>query len=96
MPQEFTNDDLTRLGRVLARLHNVGASRKSKDRPILDVESYGRPALRTIEPLLTPMLRDRYLDTAEIILDYLEDVLDPRRFQRIYGDCHRGNVLQTD
>ena len=22
--------------------------------------------------------------------------LDPRRFQRIHGDCHRGNVLQTD
>jgi Ser/Thr protein kinase RdoA (MazF antagonist) len=42
------------------------------------------------------MLRDRYLNAAEEILDYLESELDLGRFQRIHGDCHRGNVLQTD
>ena len=52
--------------------------------------------LRIVEPLLTPMFRERYLDAANAILGYLHEELDPRRFQRIHGDCHRGNVLQTD
>ena len=96
MPQEFSNEDLTRLGRVLARLHNVGSLSKSKHRPILSVENYGQPALEIIMPLITPAIRDRYLDTAAKIFDYLDWELDPRTFQRIHGDCHRGNVLQTD
>jgi Ser/Thr protein kinase RdoA (MazF antagonist) len=89
-------EDLTKLGRVLARLHNVGGEKPSRNRPVLDVEHYGRPALSLIEPMITPMLRDRYLQAAEAILEYLEEELDPSKFQRIHGDCHRGNVLQTD
>ncbi len=96
MPQEFANEDLTRLGRVLARLHNVGSQRPSKDRPILDVDNYGLPALRAIETLITPAWRERYLEAAHGILEHLHNEVDPRKFQRIHGDCHRGNVLQTD
>jgi Ser/Thr protein kinase RdoA (MazF antagonist) len=96
MPQEFSLDDLTRLGRVLARLHNVGATRASRRRPILDVEHMGRPALAILKPLINPDLRPRYMAAAEGILDYLESELESVRFQRIHGDCHRGNVLQTD
>jgi len=96
MPQEFFSEDLTKLGRVLARLHNVGAQRSSHARPILDVEHYARPALETLEPLITPTWRERYLNAADTILEYLDQELDPRQFQRIHGDCHRGNVLQTD
>jgi Ser/Thr protein kinase RdoA (MazF antagonist) len=96
MPQEFSNADLTRLGRVLARLHNVGSQQRSQARPIYDVEQFAEPALHLVEPLISPVFRDRYLEAAHNILDYLDHELDPRQFQRIHGDCHRGNVLQTD
>jgi Ser/Thr protein kinase RdoA (MazF antagonist) len=96
MTQEFFNEDLTRLGRVIARLHNTGSLHVSSARPVLDVRHYGDPALKLIEPLITPMIRDRYLDVAHAIFDFLDEEMDPRGFQRIHGDCHRGNVLQTD
>lgn len=96
MPQEFNEADLTSLGRLLARLHNVGAQAQSRHRPVIDAENMGYPALKVLEPLIQPDMRERYLDAAEGILDYLDSELDPSRFQRIHGDCHRGNVLQTD
>lgn len=96
MPQEFTMDDLTKLGRVIARLHNVGALKPAKYRATINVEHMGVPALNTISKLVERNIWPRYQEAAEAIFDFLEDELDPRTFQRIHGDCHRGNVLQTD
>lgn len=96
MPQEFMLDDLTRLGRVLARLHNVGALKPAKERPIFDVEHHLMPALEIVKSQVSPAIKERYLAAAGEIIRYLRSELDPAQFQRIHGDCHRGNVLQTD
>lgn len=96
MPQEFNLDELTQLGRVIARLHNTGAQRSSRHRPIIDAEHMGQQALDIVAPLLNHTIKDRYLQTAEDLLSLLYSRLEPARFQRIHGDCHRGNVLQTD
>jgi Ser/Thr protein kinase RdoA (MazF antagonist) len=96
MPQEFMLDDLTRLGRVIARLHNAGAAARTVDRPVIDAEHMGYPALAVLQPLINPDMQSRYLDAAEGILSFLDSEMDPSAFQRIHGDCHRGNVLQTD
>jgi Ser/Thr protein kinase RdoA (MazF antagonist) len=96
MPQELGFEELTRLGRVLARLHNTGALSKAKHRAIIDAENFGRPALETVRPLMNRDIWARYEEAAEGILDYLDSELDPRGFQRIHGDAHRGNVLMTD
>lgn len=96
MPQEFDFGELTQLGRVLARLHNVGAQQRSRHRAVIDSAHMGRPALETVIKLVNAELRDRYQTAAETILEFLDHEMDPRQFQRIHGDCHRGNVLQTD
>jgi Ser/Thr protein kinase RdoA (MazF antagonist) len=96
MPQELNLEELNRLGRVLARLHNVGAERRSRHRPVVDAEHMGYPALESVLKLVSPDLRSRYQNAAETILGFLEQEMDTNQFQRIHGDCHRGNVLQTD
>jgi len=96
MPQEFQLDELTQLGRVIARLHNTGAQGKCPNRPIIDGEHMGQAALEVIAPLLPHQLKERYLQAAHNLLDTLDAELDPGKFIRIHGDCHRGNVLQTD
>lgn len=96
MPQEFQPEDLKSLGRVLARLHNVGAEGRAPNRPVIDSGHMGTSALHVIEPLLPHAIKERYMASAHTILDELDSELDTSQFLRIHGDCHRGNVLQTD
>ncbi len=96
MPQELSLSDLSKLGRLIAQVHNVGAAKKSKYRPIIDGEHMGRAALNVVSPRLPSSIKERYLNAADEILDWLESDLDVSRFQRIHGDCHRGNVLMLD
>jgi Ser/Thr protein kinase RdoA (MazF antagonist) len=94
--QELTHPDLKKLGRTLARLHNIGQERNFRHRPSLTPKEFIDPALKAIEMFCPSDLFDRYLNTAEAIEDFLEDRLDPKKFIRIHGDCHRGNLLEFD
>lgn len=96
LPQEFTNDDLVRIGRQLAKLHNVGAQKKAVHRPSLDVAAFGWDSLDYLESWVAPEMWPRYEKAAVEILHFLNDEVDPSQFIRIHGDCHRGNILQTD
>ncbi len=96
MPQEFVGDELKQVGRLLARIHNVGARRQALHRPTLDAETYGYKALDRLEQVVYPELWIRYRDAAEEICEFLDDELDPRDEIRIHGDCHKGNLLQYD
>lgn len=96
MPQEFKTGELETVGRLLARLHNVGARRPALHRLTLDAETYGYHALDRLERIVYPEMWTRYRDATEAILEYLDDELDPRENIRIHGDCHKGNLLQVD
>lgn len=96
MVDELQVADLTKLGRTLARFHNIGAQKKSKHRPIMNAENYGWANLDVLANWVAPEVESRYFTAAEDILYFLDDNLNEDSFIRIHGDCHRGNILKTD
>lgn len=96
MPQELTHEQLTSIGRLLARIHNVGEQSDFHYRPVLDPESFGWPTIELLEKWVAPEVWTRYKEAASQILDFLDDFLDEDDFIRIHGDCHKGNLLLKD
>ena len=92
---ELSKEQLTRLGRFLARLHNVGASVKAAPRLRIDPQSYGREPLQFLKNgHFVPMeLASRF----ETIVTQICDAITPRftdlQYVLLHGDCHSGNIL---
>ena len=95
-PQELNTNEMKSVGRLVARIHNVGVQKKSLHRPTLNTEHYGDSNISIIEPIIAPEVRDEYLGLAGDILDACDNLLENESFIRIHGDCHKGNLLQTD
>jgi Ser/Thr protein kinase RdoA (MazF antagonist) len=95
---ELSDDEIAILGRLLARIHNVGAAREVAARPILDAEN------RLLEPLallessgaLPPSCARRYVEAAREIAELYRDRSADVPRHRIHGDCHLGNLLLGD
>ena len=93
---ELTDENVAILGRLLARIHNVGATRDAPERVELTEETYAFEPLAVLEAgFLPPSCVGRYRAAVErIAAEYAEQ----RRgvpFQRIHGDCHLGNLLNS-
>lgn len=94
-PQEFLKGEMAQVGRLLARIHNVGSRKKAKHRPTLSAEHFGWNILDRLENFVYPELWSKYLKLSEEIFYFLEDELNPQQFIRIHGDCHKGNLLHS-
>lgn len=94
MPQEFLPGDLKAVGRSLARLHNVGARRRSVHRPAYHPDVLGEGILKTLQNWVPPEIWPEYFRQCETLFHELAEALPLEGFQRIHGDCHRGNLLQ--
>ena len=95
-PQELSVEEMKSVGRLVARIHNVGAQRKALNRPTLNTKEYGDTSVSILEPIVSPEVKDEYLGLAGDIMDACDEYLNEDRFIRIHGDCHKGNLLQTD
>ncbi|MBM9590574.1 serine/threonine protein kinase [Leptospira sp. 201903075] len=96
--EEIAGGDLERVGALLGRIHSVGMRSSSIHRPILDIPSYGLESLNFIlEKKLIPnnALAERYKTTALRAFEIFESLVKEYQipFQRIHGDCHKGNLL---
>lgn len=92
---ELNLEDRQWMGRLLARLHNLGASFKTKHRLTLTPQTYGDESLNWI--LSQEFLPDDLKKSVEICLKQAIDLTRPY-FNHVdnittHGDCHLGNIL---
>ena len=98
---EFDNlDNLLILGRLLGRIHRIGAVRPFSHRPVLDCSSFGRASVALILERFIPV---DYLPSYEAVTSQLLNCIDEIvaaagavRYIRSHGDCHAGNILWRD
>jgi Ser/Thr protein kinase RdoA (MazF antagonist) len=95
---EWTTPLLSQMGRLLARLHNIGASKKAEHRIKLDLETYGH---KNLEYLLTsntiPIEYNKSFETiVNQVLKESEPLFKNINYQRVHGDCHHGNTLLSE
>ncbi len=86
------------LGRLLGRMHAIGARGRFAVRERLDIEHLlTLPSQAVLASALLPShVRDRYARVIETARDVLRDTYAPDATLRLHGDCHPGNVLWTD
>ena len=96
-PEELDDEQVRMLGRLIARLHNVGARSEARFRLRLTPESYGADNLRYLleNDALPVETRDAYAATVEALLARIRPRFAGVPVHRLHGDCHLGNLLWT-
>jgi Ser/Thr protein kinase RdoA (MazF antagonist) len=100
-PELESANHLAWMGRLLARMHAVGARHGFEHRGRIDRATFiEAPARAVLASGLLPREREaRYRDAVRALdarIAALEAALPPLRSLRLHGDCHPGNVLWTD
>lgn len=95
LESELNQEQLTRLGRYLARLHLIGEKIPNAPRLKITPQLYGRDTLSYVkqEGLLQPGLGAIYESLVHQTCDLVEPVFEGVETILVHGDCHVGNVL---
>lgn len=99
-PELDNLDNLFILGRMMGRIHGIGATKPFKYRPQLDTQGFGWDSFKLISEQFIPEgLRLAYdslaLDVLKKIDQIIADYGEINRI-RVHGDCHAGNILWRD
>ncbi len=95
---EWTDERLEKMGRLLARLHNVGQSQKAEHRLKLTVENFGENNLPIIlnSKFMPLEYKSSYENLANQIFQISKPIMQNLKLQRIHGDCHHGNIVLNE
>ena len=92
---EGDDERLRQIGRLIGRMHAVGAARPAPHRPKMTIEHYITEPLDVLVKgkFIPDALSGRYRDVAMRIADTAAPLLSQVRAQRIHGDLHWGNCI---
>ncbi len=98
MPQEMTDEQLEITGRLLARIHLVGASKVSDYRLKIHPDVFARANLNYLlkKKIIPGHLEKSYEKNVLEICDLSVDLFKNIETHRIHGDCHWGNIILRD
>ena len=96
-PDELSDEQIRMMGRLLGRIHNVGAQEQEPHRAVLNPESYGKANLDFMlgQGLIHPEAQEAYRATVEALVERTMPLFEGVNNIRLHGDCHRGNLLVT-
>ncbi len=93
--QEMSEAHFKKLGRWLARLHNVGSRKPAEYRAYIGPNNDNKWAqLETMLSKVSPEVSGRYEEASVKIFELLDERLEDFDFIRLHGDLHRGNILE--
>ncbi len=100
-PELESSANLAWIGRLLGRIHRVGARRPFVERTSLSVDLMGRASRDWLEQsgMVPPDALPGWLSAVDQVLDLARQAFDhasPLVTLRLHGDCHAGNILWTD
>lgn len=97
-PDELSFGQLAWLGRLLARVHNVGVLKDAPNRLVLDPVIYGLNNLQSLldNEAIPENMEERYSEVVREICEISAPQFGAAHYQRIHGDCHFGNILWGD
>jgi len=92
---EPSDDQWEELGRLLARVHNVGAIHPPRNRITMLPERSTRSNIEFIlrSGCITGELRKEYEKAAQDIVELITPMFDGTELIRIHGDCHQANIV---
>jgi Ser/Thr protein kinase RdoA (MazF antagonist) len=100
-PDLDRSDTLEWLGRFIGRIHAVGAVEAYRERPTLDIQTFGfEPRDYLLSHSFVPSdVREAYERAVALALEGVAHCFERAgdvRHLRLHGDCHPSNVLWTD
>ncbi len=93
---EFNDDNWKEFGRLMARVHNVGAQHAPRNRIVIDPRKSTQEHLQAILALefSSAGLRREFEQTVNELVTQIAPMFDDAAMLRIHGDSHAANILQ--
>jgi Ser/Thr protein kinase RdoA (MazF antagonist) len=100
-PELEDSKTLEWMGRFLGRMHAVGVLQPFRERPTLDIATFGEEPREYLlaNGFLPADLLDPWRRVVDLALDGIRRCYERAgdvRALRLHGDCHAGNILWTD
>ncbi len=92
---EFSEEQLEQLGRLLGRMHAIGKNKKAEFRLHLNPQVYAKDNLAFLQKqqILPPEIEAPYQQAIEQLVSLITPLFANTPMQRIHGDCHHANIL---